>query len=314
MIKLPFDYQKKLADIKSSANHLTYQAKINQGSFYTPFELVNYVWEFITPFLTKNSVVLDTSAGKGSFFLNRKNNKLLLITADNDKLAVNYLKENFPYLSAVHKNALINPSRKEYEILDKQKLIIIGNPPYNDFTSLKSRKIKENSLNNLVIDPQIKSRDLGISFLRSYYQLKADYVCVLHPLSYLIKETNFNSLKEFKDNYKLLKSLVVDSKKFSDAKGASFPIAISLYKLDNKGMNYEYIRNFSFQLENGKQFLLSSFQFLTDLVNKYPKKTFSDEYLNNLFFSLFGISIQLCEIEHLFKNLTIIASQFIRIN
>ena len=139
----------------------------------------------------------------------------------------------------------------------------------------------------MVIDPQIKSRDLGISFLRSYYQLKADYVCVLHPLSYLIKETNFNSLKEFKDNYRLLKSLVVDSKKFSDAKGASFPIAISLYQLDKKGMNYEYIKNFSFQLENGKQFSLSSFQFLTDLVSKYPKKTFSDEYLNNLFFFTF---------------------------
>src|SRR6185436_4530170 len=143
------------------------------------------------------------------------------------------------------------------------------------------------SPNNLVVDPQIKSRDLGISFLRSYYQLKADYVCVLHPLSYLIKETNFNSLKEFKDNYRLLKSLVVDSKKFSDAKGASFPIAISLYQLDKEGVDYEYIKNFSFQLENGKQFSLSSFQFLTDLVNKYPKKTFSDKYLNNLFFFTF---------------------------
>ena len=112
-------------------------------------------------------------------------------------------------------------------------------------------------------------------------------MCVLHPLSYLIKETNFNHLKEFKDNYKLLKSLVIDSKKFSDAKGASFPIAISLYQLDKKGMNYEYIKNFSFQLENGKQFSLNSFQFLTDLVSKYPKKTFSDEYLNNLFFFTF---------------------------
>jgi hypothetical protein len=43
MIKLPFNYQKKLADIKPSANHLTYQAKINSGSFYTPSQLVNYV-------------------------------------------------------------------------------------------------------------------------------------------------------------------------------------------------------------------------------------------------------------------------------
>lgn len=271
----------------TTANHLNYQQKINNGSFYTPLDLVNYVWEFINPFLEKNTTILDTSAGKGSFFVNRKKQDLLLIAADNDKLAVNYLKTNFPYLSVIHKNALINPSRKEYGIQDKQKLIIIGNPPYNDITSLKARKLKENSQNNLAIDPQIKSRDLGISFLRSYYHLKADYVCVLHPLSYLIKETNFNHLKEFKDNYRLLKSLVIDSKKFSDAKGASFPISISLYKKDKKGMNYDYIKNFSFQLENGKQFSLNSFQFLTDLVSKYPKKANSPEYLSNLFFFTF---------------------------
>jgi hypothetical protein len=123
--------------------------------------------------------------------------------------------------------------------------------------------------------------------LRSYCHLKADYVCILHPLSYLIKETNFNHLKEFKDNYRLLKSLVVNSKKFTDAKGASFPISISLYQLDKKGMSYEDVKNFAFQLEDGRKFSLNSFQFLTDLVNKYPKKTSSDEYLNNLFFFTF---------------------------
>lgn len=286
----------------TTANHLNYQQKINSGSFYTPPELVNHVWKLIAPFRTKNTVILDTSAGKGSFFLDREKDGLLLIAADNDKLAIDYLKENFPQIPIIQKNALINIKRVNYGIQDNQKLIIIGNPPYNDLTSLKARKLKENFPNNLTIDPQIKSRDLGISFLRSYYQLKADYVCVLHPLSYLIKETNFNSLKEFKDNYRLLKSLVVDSKKFSDAKGASFPIAISLYQLDKKGMNYEYIKNFPFQLENGKLFSLNSFQFLTDLVNKYPKKKLlskgqykdltgksyiSDEYLNNLFFFTF---------------------------
>ena len=43
MIKLPFDYQKKLVDVRFVANHLTYQAKINSGSFYTPSQLVNHV-------------------------------------------------------------------------------------------------------------------------------------------------------------------------------------------------------------------------------------------------------------------------------
>ncbi|MCE8163987.1 MAG: N-6 DNA methylase [Candidatus Moeniiplasma glomeromycotorum] len=89
--------------IINTANHLTYQAKINNGSFYTPSQLVNHVWEFIVPFLTKNIVILDTSAGKGSFFLNRENQNLLLIAGDNDQLAVNYLKENFPFLQIIQK-------------------------------------------------------------------------------------------------------------------------------------------------------------------------------------------------------------------
>lgn len=292
-----------------TAAHLTYQAKINNGSFYTPSQLVNHVWELITPYLIKNTVILDTSAGKGSFFLNREKDSLSLIAADNDQLAVNYLKENLPSLKVIQKNALTNLKKTDYGISEKQKLIIIGNPPYNDLTSLKARKIKEtwkhsakqNLLNNLTIDPRIKSRDLGISFLRSYYHLQADYICVLHPLSYLIKETNFNHLKEFKDNYRLLKSLVVDSKKFSDAKGASFPIAISLYKKDKKGMNYQNIKNFSFQLESGQKFSLNSFQFLTNLINKYPKKTFSSEHLNNLFFFTFR------DINSIMRNRTFIS-------
>ena len=51
------------------ASHLNYQQKINNGSFYTPPELVNHIWELINPFLTKNTIILDTSAGKGSFFI-----------------------------------------------------------------------------------------------------------------------------------------------------------------------------------------------------------------------------------------------------
>src|SRR5436190_18966 len=146
----------------TAANHLNYQAKINNGVFYTPSQLVNYVWELIAPFLAKNTAVLDTSAGKGSFFLNHENKNLLLIAADNDKLAVDYLKENFSFLRVIKKNALTNLKRADYGILKKQKLIVIGNPPYNDLTSLKARKIKKNHSNSLIIDPQIKSRDLGI--------------------------------------------------------------------------------------------------------------------------------------------------------
>ena len=30
-------------------------------------------------------------------------------------------------------------------------------------------------------------------------------ICILHPLSYLIKNSNFNSLKQFTEKYKLIK-------------------------------------------------------------------------------------------------------------
>lgn len=132
MIKPPLNYQKNLTDIKFAANHLNYQEKINNGSFYTPSQIVNYVWELINPLLTKNIAILDTSAGKGSFFLNREKH-LLLIAGDNDELAIDYLKENFPHLLVIQKNALTDIKRSEYSIKEKQKLIIIGNPPWFDF-------------------------------------------------------------------------------------------------------------------------------------------------------------------------------------
>lgn len=40
-------------------------------------------------------------------------------------------------------------------------------------------------------DEDLFDRDLGVSFLKSYNKLKADVICILHLLSYLIKKTNF---------------------------------------------------------------------------------------------------------------------------
>ena len=75
--------EKKVMDTKAS--HLNYSDKINNGSFYTPPRFVDYVWELINPFLDQNSIVLDTSAGKGSFFLVKGGgvwNSLLPITTN----------------------------------------------------------------------------------------------------------------------------------------------------------------------------------------------------------------------------------------
>ena len=57
--------------------------------------------------------------------MNREKNKndFLFIAADNDKAAVDYLKENFPSLRVIQKNALTDIKRDSYGISKNQKLI-----------------------------------------------------------------------------------------------------------------------------------------------------------------------------------------------
>lgn len=156
-------------------------------------------------------------------------------------------------------------SRATYNIKDNEKLIIVGNPPYNDITSQIKKDIKKQ---DFVIDVDLKTRDLGISFLRSYVKLYPDYICVLHPLSYLVKSSNFKLLNDFRMQYKLIDGLVISSRYFTS--GVEFPIIIALYK---KGtMSFDYIKNFSFKAEDGAVFKLNDFDFIGNYLNKYPKK------------------------------------------
>jgi hypothetical protein len=70
----------------------------------------------------------------------------------------------------------------------------------------------------------VQTRDLGMSFLLSYNELKARFVCVLHPLSYLIKEANFKLLKKFSANYQLKQAKIISSNVFKDtSKSMAFP-------------------------------------------------------------------------------------------
>ncbi len=62
----------------------------------------------------------------------------------------------------------------------------MGNPPYNERTSIMQSSLKNKE--SMQIDSTLQSRYIGISVLRSYDKLKANFICVLHPLSYLIKK------------------------------------------------------------------------------------------------------------------------------
>ena len=125
-------------------NHLQHNEKINLGAFYTPLQYVQIVWSLISPFLTKNSVVLDSSCGYGNFFINNTKNYSLKAN-DIDATASKIAKNNFSHLEIFNKNALYNVSREQFNINKNQHLVIIGNPPYNDTTS-----IIRNHLNNII--------------------------------------------------------------------------------------------------------------------------------------------------------------------
>ena len=247
--------------------HLTSNDTINLGSYYTKFELVNIVYDLLQRHINdfNEYTIIDTSCGYGSFLDYNISNKK--IGADIDNIALLNIKSE---VTVINHNSLLNTTRQDYNLFDNEKVIIVGNPPYNDTTSLIKNKIKTTQKN---IDNDIKSRDIGISFLRSYQKLGADFICVLHPLSYLIKKTNFDALKSFKYSYKLIDSVIVSSGEFyKTSKTTQFPIVIALYKKDDCGMDYDYILNYNFKTKEGKFFRIGSMDFIGNYITKYPNK------------------------------------------
>ena len=269
-----------------SQAHLAYESRVNLGSYYTPSEIVNVAWEMIAPYLNSQTTIIDSACGYGDFLKDRE--QAITIGCDIDETAISVAKKNNDEVRFFQTNALCDVSRSKFGIPQQSDLIVVGNPPYNDKTSLIRHSIKDIGFD---IDEDIASRDLGISFLRSYNKLEADFICVLHPLSYLIKPTNFRHLKEFTANYRLIDGLLISSSEFPEsAKHTSFPIVLALYQRDTQGMAYNFIYSFRFRIadkDNKKRaapikpqrgamsiegFCLGDFDYITGYVDKYPKK------------------------------------------
>lgn len=242
--------------------HLDHKNTINLGSFYTPKFCVEMAYQLLENQVDLNEfLLLDSSCGYGDFFIK----PLKYLGADIDCQALKKVNKN---IQTICTNSLYQVSRKKYNITDNEKLIIIGNPPYNDKTSIIRNNIKQDLFQ---IDENLKHRDLGISFLRSYEILQPEFICVLHPLSYLIKKTNFNALKEFSKNYRLIDDIVVSSEIFTPNSSTFFPIIIALYQKSTQGMDYEFIKNYSFKIYPNKHTLrLKDFDFIGNYVPKYP--------------------------------------------
>lgn len=251
-----------------SQAHLAYESRVNLGSYYTPPDIVNIAWEMIAPYVHSQTTVIDSACGYGDFL--RDSGQSTTIGCDIDETAIDVAKKDNNKVRFFQTNALRNVSRAKFGIPPQSDLIVVGNPPYNDKTSLIRHNIKDVDFD---IDADIASRDLGISFLRSYNKLEADFICVLHPLSYLIKPTNFRLLKEFTANYRLIEGLLISSGEFPEsAKHTSFPIVLALYQRDTQGMDYNFIRSFRFRVVDKNGFCLDDFDYITGYIDKYPKK------------------------------------------
>ena len=269
-----------------SQAHLAYESRVNLGSYYTPPEIVDTAWEMIAPYVNSQTTVIDNACGYGDFL--RSCGQAITIGCDIDETAIEVAQKHNDEVQFFQTNALCNVSRSKFGIPQQSDVIIVGNPPYNDKTSLIRHNIKNIDFD---IDEDLANRDLGISFLRSYNKLEADLICVLHPLSYLIKPTNFKHLKEFTTNYRLIDGLLISSGEFPEsAKHTAFPIVLALYQRDTQGMVYNFIHSFRFRIaskENKKRaapikpqrgamsiedFCLGDFDYIGNYIDKYPKK------------------------------------------
>ena len=264
-----------------SQEHLEYKDRVNLGSYYTPPKIVEMAWELIESYIDSQTTIIDSACGYGDFLKN--SGQSLTIGCDIDEAAIDIARKNTDKVRFFRTNSLYNVSRKKFGIPQQStKLIVVGNPPYNDKTSLIRQKIKRVDFD---VDRDIASRDLGISFLRSYNKLEADLVCILHPLSYLIKPTNFRLLKEFTANYKLVDGLLISSWEFPEsAKHTPFPIVLAFYRRDTMGMEYSFISSFPFRIEDGLRFCLSDFDYITNYISKYPSKKHEPIPDDSLFF------------------------------
>lgn len=252
------------------AEHLPKNERIQLGSYYTPEKLVKLVHEFIKPYIEnkkKDVILFDSAGGCGAFLFDMRHYDYRIADCDLD--ACNFLKQHFDKHNIFHTNSLKDVSRGKYSISSSAFLIMIGNPPYNDTTS----EFKNGEKGQNICDEDLYDRDIGVSFLKSYHKLNADVVCVLHPLSYLIKEANFKRLRDFKDNYNLIRGEIFSSALFHGTGKGKFPILVALYEKNPSGMTFEYIRQFQFDILNkDKKFILSEYKTTDGYINKYPPR------------------------------------------
>lgn len=252
--------------------HLDRTKRVNLGSFYTPTKFVRLIGEWLQEGgVNATWTIADLSCGDGAFLqLQKTLPDCHFIGNDIDEHAVQAAKRRFPKVEILQRNCLADVTRENFHIAEGTPLAIVGNPPYNDFGSIVGRKTKLQG--SAPSDPALKRRDIGLSALLAYSLLKADFVAILHPLSYLLKPANFSACKEFFQDYTLRRHLVFSSHAFRfTSRLAAFPVIATLYeRTPGKGLTYEKVHEMEFLTEEGETFRLNQWDYVSDRVQKYP--------------------------------------------
>ncbi len=214
---------------------------------------------------------MEPACGYGAFFAEKfPQEKARFIGTDIDPIALGIASKKFPNIEFKKINMLSQISRSKFGISENEKLAIVGNPPYNDVTSRVKNKIKAEPCE---MDSDIKTRDLGLSFMLAFAKLKPDCIAVLHPLSYLIKKTNFETLNPLMQNYKLLEAVVFNSQEFSEtSKTSGFPIVAAVYAKSEQGTSYEQIIERKFKTLEKQEFSISDYDYICKYISKYPSR------------------------------------------
>lgn len=261
--------------------HLSAENRINLGSYYTPQKYVRLAAEWLKQEgINSNWTIADLSCGYGAFFeMSQTLPDNRYIGNDIDEAAADAAKSSFDFAYIYKENVFADVCRNRYGIASDDRLAIVGNPPYNDVTSQINAGLKKSAL---AMDADVRTRDLGLSSLLVYAKLQADYVLVLHPLSYLIKKANFCAGRRFFGEYKIINHTVFSSSEFSGTSRISgFPIIMAFYKkTQDGGLSYDAIRRFRFNTVEGKTFCLADRDYIGDYIDKYPNaKRFAPEIL-----------------------------------
>ena len=133
--------------------HLNRIDTVNLGSYYTPEIIVDLTYSILQKNITniKDFTILDSSCGYGSFLV-KNNIAKRLVGADIDKKAIFEAKKIINNVDFICQNSLLNVCRKNLAIKNEEKLIAIGNPPYNDTTSIIRNSIKDTAIQDKIDD------------------------------------------------------------------------------------------------------------------------------------------------------------------